>query len=278
MHADQYHHLSSEVTRTLCEIALTPVIHPTQREMRLVLAFALILYALQGISQDAKEIVRRSEDRLRGNTSVAEMSITTERPKWTRSMEIKAWTKGKDLAMILIQAPARDQGVTYLKRRKEVWNWIPSLERKVKLPPSMMNQSWMGTDFTNDDLVKESSAADDYTHKLLGQEDIGTFHCYKIEMIPMAGAAVVWEKVIVWIDRKDFIQLKGEFYGEDNQVENTMLSSDVRMLGGRLLPGRIEMIPAGKPGQKTVIVYKSLLFDKPLEESFFSVENMTKIR
>lgn len=245
---------------------------------RLFCAFALILYALQGISQDAKEIVRRSEDRLRGNTSVAEMTITTVRPKWTRSMEIKSWSKGKDLAMILIQAPAKDQGITYLKRKKEVWNWIPSLERKVKLPPSMMNQSWMGTDFTNDDLVKESSAADDYTHKLLGQEEAGGFQCYKIEMTPNAGAAVVWEKVVVWIDRKDYIQLKGEFYGEGNQVENTMVSSDIRLLGGRMLPARIEMIPAGKPGQKTVIAYKSLIFDKPVDESFFSVENMTKIR
>lgn len=141
-----------------------------------------------------------------------------------------------------------------------------------------MNQSWMGTDFTNDDLVKESSAAEDYTHRLLGQEDIGAFTCYKIEMTPTEEAAVVWEKVVVWIDKKDYIQMKGEFYGEGNLVENTMISSDVRMLGGRLLPARIEMIPAGKPGQKTVITYHSLVFDKPLEESFFSVENMTKIR
>jgi outer membrane lipoprotein-sorting protein len=126
--------------------------------------------------------------------------------------------------------------------------------------------------------VKESSAADDYTHRLLGQEDIGSFHCYKIEMTPTAGAAVVWEKVIVWIDRKEYIQLKGEFYGEGNRVENTMISSDVRMLGGRMLPARLEMIPAEKPGQKTVIVYKSLIFDKPVDDSFFSVENMTKIR
>ena len=97
-------------------------------------------------------------------------------------------------------------------------------------------------------------------------------------MTPTAGAAVVWEKVIVWIDRKDYIQLKGEFYGEGNRVENTMISSDVRMLGGRMLPARLEMIPAEKPGQKTVIVYKSLIFDKPVDDSFFSVENMTKIR
>lgn len=246
--------------------------------MRFILAFALILYALQGISQDAREIVRMSEDRLRGSTSIAEMTITTVRPKWTRSMEIKSWSKGKDLAMILIQSPAKDKGITYLKRKKEVWNWIPSLERKVKLPPSMMNQSWMGTDFTNDDLVKESSAADDYTHKLLGQEDIGGYPCYKIEMIPNAGAAVVWEKVMVWVDKKNYIQMKGAFYGENNQLESTMLASDIRMLGGRMLPGHIEMTPSGKPGQKTIISYQSLTFDKPLEESFFSVENMTKIR
>lgn len=226
----------------------------------------------------AREIIHKAEEKMRGKTSEAAITIRIVRPKWTREMKAKTWSKGKNNAVILITSPAKENGIVYLRREKEVWNWVPSIERVVKLPPSMMSQSWMGTDFTNDDLVKESSAADDYTHKLLGQEDIGSFHCYKIEMTPTAGAAVVWEKVIVWIDKKDYIQLKGEFYGEGNQVENTMISSDVRMLGGRMLPSRIEMIPAEKPGQKTVIVYKSLIFDKPVDDSFFSVENMTKIR
>lgn len=239
--------------------------------------FAFLFLAAALSAQDAREIVRRADEKVRGKTSVAEMTITTVRPKWTRSMDLKAWSKGKDLALILIQSPKKDKGITYLKRRKEVWNWLPSLERTVKLPPSMMSQSWMGTDFTNDDLVKESSVTDDYDHKIVGSDTILERDCYKIEMLPKPDAAVIWEKVIIWIDKKDFLQLRVEFYDENNELVNTLVGSEIKMLGGRLLPSKLEMFPADKPGQKTEIVYKNMVFDKPLDDSFFSTENMTKI-
>lgn len=214
---------------------------------------------------------------MRGNTMQAEMVIKTIRPTWTREMGVKTWMKGNEYAMILITSPAKDKGVAFLKRKKEVWNWLPSLERHIKLPPSMMSQAWMGTDFTNDDLVKESSMVNDYDHTLLGSEPMEGRDCYKIQMIPKPEAAIVWGKVLIWVDKKDFLQLRVEFYDEDGKQNSVMIGSDVKMLGGRLLPSKLTMIPAEKPGQKTEIIYKSLHFNKPIDDGFFTPENMTKV-
>ncbi|MFN8303217.1 MAG: outer membrane lipoprotein-sorting protein [Saprospiraceae bacterium] len=244
----------------------------------LLIQVVFLLLAASAPAQDAREIVRRADEKARGASSVATMTITTTRPKWTRSMRIKTWTKGSELALILIQEPAKDRGVTYLKRKKEVWNWSPAIERTIKLPPSMMSQSWMGTDFTNDDLVRESSAVNDYTHSLLGSETVAGRDCYKISMTPRPEAAVVWGKVIVWIDKKDELQLKAEFYDEDGSLASTLLGSDIKKMGDRMLPSRLTMIPANKPGHKTEIVYDSIVFNQLIADSFFTTENMTKVK
>jgi outer membrane lipoprotein-sorting protein len=226
----------------------------------------------------AKEIVAKADQKMRGETSRGELKMTIERPTWTREMQMKMWSKGEKLALILVTAPARDKGTAFLKRDKEIWNWQPTIDRVIKLPPSMMMQSWMGSDFTNDDLVKQSSVVDDYTHKMLGSEKIEGYDCYKIEMIPTEEAAVVWGKVITWIDKKDFMQMKAEFYDEDGYLVNTMIGKDVKQLGGKLLPAKLEVIPADKKGNKTIIEYLSLEFDKPIEGEFFSVQNMKRVR
>lgn len=246
--------------------------------MRFTLLITLIQLCLCNflMGQDAREIIKKADEKARGKTSTALMSITTVRPKWTRTMELKVWLKGADLALLLVKSPAKDKGIAYLKRKKEVWNWLPSLERTVKLPPSMMSQSWMGTDFTNDDLVKESSVVDDYDHTLLGSEKLGDSLCYKIQMLPKPDASVVWGKVIVWITPKEFLQLRAEFYDEEGALINTMTGSGVKKIGGRLLPTRMEMVPADKKGHQTIIEYKNLEFDKPIADSFFTTDNMTK--
>lgn len=242
-----------------------------------LLLFLPLLASAQG-SEDATAIIRKADEKMRGKTSTAEMTITTVRPKWTRTMEVKTWTKGTDMALILIKSPAKDKGTAFLKRKKEVWNWLPALERTIKLPPSMMAQSWMGTDFTNDDLVKESSIVDDYAHQWLGTEKIGDRDCHKIELTPKPEAAVVWGKIVAWIDKKDYLQLRTEFYDEYGEQMQTMIGSDVKMFGGKLLPARLEMTPAGKKGHKTEIVYQSLEFDKPIADGFFTTDNMTKVK
>jgi outer membrane lipoprotein-sorting protein len=246
--------------------------------MKYLFRAIIILLPFMAAAQDAREIVRKADEHARGNTSLAEMSMVTTRPKWTRTLELKSWTKGNDLALILVQKPAKDKGTVFLKRKKEVWNWLPSLERNIKLPPSMMSQSWMGTDFTNDDLVKESSVVHDYDHTLLGSDQMEGRECYKIQMIPKPEAAIVWGKVLIWVDKKDFLQLRVEFYDEDGKQNSVMVGSDVKMLGGRLLPSKLTMIPAEKPGQKTEIIYKSISFSTPIDDGFFTPENMTKVK
>lgn len=242
--------------------------------MRWILLLTVMALSFTASSQDATDIVKKADDKMRGATSVAELVIKTIRPTWSRSMDVKTWMKGTDFAMILILAPAKDKGIVFLKRKKEVWNWLPVLERTIKLPPSMMSQSWMGTDFTNDDLVKESSVVKDYNHSIIGDTIIGNRSCYIIQMIPKPEAAVVWGKVIVCIDKKDFLELHSRFYDEDGKVVNSMNAYDVKLMDGRLIPTRFEMIPEDKKNQKTEMIYKKIQFNRPLEDNFFTTEKM----
>lgn len=242
--------------------------------MKLTIAIFFILTFLRSFAQDAQEIVRRADEKMRGTTMQAEMIIKMIRPTWSREMQCKIWTKGNNLAMILITSPAKDKGIVFLKRKKEVWNWMPSLERNIKLPPSMMSQSWMGTDFTNDDLVKESSMVEDYNHFIVGDTVIQNRNCYTIRMIPKPSAAVVWSKVIICIDKKNFLELHSRFYDEDGQLINTMNSYDIKFMHDRIIPTRFEMIPADKKGQKTEMIYKSILYSKPINDGFFLTEKM----
>ena len=248
------------------------------RPAAIMLAVLLFGTTLNLFAQDARELVKRAEDRARGKTSFAGLTIQIVRPTWTREMTLKAWTKGNDYTLILIGSPAKDKGTAFLKRKKEVWNWLPSIERTIKLPPSMMSQNWMGTDFTNDDLVKEASILDDYTHRLIGEEMVDGRECYKVEMIPNPEAAVIWGKVMVWIDKKDYLMLKSLYYDEENMLVNTMLAGEVKLLGGRLLPSRMEMIPADKPGNKTILIYRQLEFDRHIPDDFFSTQNMQQLQ
>ena len=251
--------------------------------MRVILTaliIAAILLTARATAQElsAEEVIRRADERLRGKTSYAEMTMKIVKPDWSREISLKSWAKGTRLALILITAPARDQGTTFLLRDKEVWNWVPSIERIIKIPPSMMMQSWMGSDFTNDDLVKESSVVEDYTHRLAGDSTIDGRLCYMVELTPKPDAAVVWGKVLVWITRQDFLQLRVEYYDEEGALASVMKMSDIKLMGGRLLPTRMEMSPADKPDQATILTYLKLEFDRPLEDAFFSEQNMKRVR
>jgi outer membrane lipoprotein-sorting protein len=244
-----------------------------------LIAFLFILPQLvlaQNI--DVKDIVRQADEKFRGISSEGTMSMTIKRPSWSRTITMKSWTLGTEYSLIYITQPAKEKGQVFLKRNKEMWNWVPSIERMIKIPPSMMMQSWMGSDFTNDDLVKESSLVKDYEHKLLGKEQLEGYNCYKIELIPYEDAAVVWGKIIMWIADKDYLWLKGEYYDEDNELVNTEILSDIKKMDDRIMPTRLEMIPAGKPGQKTTMIFEDIKFNVSLNESFFSIQNMKRVR
>lgn len=242
-----------------------------------VLIVSILLTLNSPIEQDALDIVKKADERMRGKTSQAELIIITSRTTWSREMSLKTWMKGTQYSMILIRSPIKDKGTVFLKRGKEVWNWIPSLERSIKLPPSMMSQSWMGTDFTNDDLVKESSVVEDYDHTLIGDTIINNKACFLIQMIPKPEAAVVWGKIIVSIDKQDYLELHSKFFDEDGTLVNIMNAYDIKEMDGRLIPTRLEMIPTDKKNQKTEIVYKKILFDKPIDDNFFTLNSMKNL-
>jgi outer membrane lipoprotein-sorting protein len=225
----------------------------------------------------ASDVVSRAERLLRGRTSHSKVAMKIIRPDWSREMTMESWSKGDDFSLVLVTAPARDKGTVFLKRGREMWNWVPSIRRTVKIPPSMMSQSWMGSDFTNDDLVKEASAVSDYTHRFLPDTAIGDTALYRIEMRPKPDAPVVWDKVIEWITKSTFIQRRSEFFDEAGHLVTIMKSGNVRSMGGRQIPTRLEMIPQDKKDQETVIEYKSIEFDSPIKESFFSLQNMTQV-
>ena len=237
-----------------------------------------VLSALQDTPPDAKEIIRRADEKRRGETSMAELTISIVRPSWSRDMAVKTWSKDTDHALILITAPARDKGTVFLKRKKEIWNWLPSIDRNIKLPPSMMMQSWMGSDFTNDDLIKESSIVEDYTHRIVGDSIILDRECYKIELLPKPEAPVVWGKIYSWIDKNDYIELRSELYDEEGFLINEVLFSEIKDLDGRLLPSVMEYIPVDKEGHKTVMRYHTVDYDIPVDESFFSLQNMKRVQ
>lgn len=227
--------------------------------------------------QDAEEIIRKVDQKMRGDYSYQELEMKIVRPEWERSISMKSWSKGSEYALILITAPAKEKGQVFLKRDTEMWNWLPSIERMIKIPPSMMMQSWMGSDFTNDDLVRESSIISDYEHRLLGEVEYDGVTCWKLELIPKEEAPVVWGRILTWID-KDYNQRKVEYYDEDDNLVNTMYLSDIRQMDDRKMPTHWEMIPADEEGKKTVINVLEAKFNEPIPESFFSQQNMRLVR
>jgi outer membrane lipoprotein-sorting protein len=246
--------------------------------MKRILLLLIGLISITTYGQSALEIVKKVVDKMEGNSNQATMKMTIVRPDWKREITMKSWALGRTYSLILITAPARDKGQAFLKRSNEMWNWQPSIDRVIKLPPSMMLQSWMGSDFTNDDLVKESSVVEDYNHTLKQDSSIDGKPIYKIELIPKPDAAVVWGKIITYIDKKDFNQLLVRYFDEEGELINTMVMSEIKMIGGRLLPTKMEMFPADNPKQKTMIEYLELEFDLGLKEDFFSIQNTKRIR
>jgi outer membrane lipoprotein-sorting protein len=243
-----------------------------------ILFLIMMLGTFISNAQDITEIVKKADEKFRGTSSEGEFTMIIQRPTWSREVTMKNWTLGNEYSMIYITAPAKEKGQVFLKRHNEMWNWVPSIERMIKIPPSMMMQSWMGSDFTNDDLVRESSLVKDYSQKLLGEENFGGYDCYKVELIPHEDAPVVWGKIIMWVSKKDYYWLKAEYYDEDNKLVNTEILSDIQQMDDRKMPTHLEMIPADEEGHKTILIFKNTKFNVKIDESFFSQQNMRRIR
>ena len=239
----------------------------------------LLFYSISNtFSQTATEIIKKADDKFRGQTSYAEMTIDIVRAKWSKKMKMKTWSKGSDKSVSLVMSPAKEKGVVFLMKDKEVWNYIPTLSRTIKFPPSMMMQNWMGTDLTNDDLVKMSSMVDDYQQEIVTEETKEGLRCWKIQLIPKPNAAVVWGKIIIWIDKTDFMQMQVDYYDEDDFLVNQMIASDIKVFSGKKLPSKLRIIPIDKKGQETIITYEKWQFDIEISDSYFTKNYMKRIR
>ena len=244
------------------------------------LKFLILLFLITNsvLSQNATEIVKKADELMRAKSSYTEITMKIVKPDWSREMSMKVWALEPNYAIIYITKPARDKGTVTLKRKNEVWNWLPSAQKVIKIPPSMMLQSWMGSDFTNDDLVRESSIIKDYTHKILGEETLDDLQCYKIQLTPKPEAGVVWGKIIIWIAKNSYLQPKAEYYDEDGFLIKIFIGSNLKKMDGRNIFAHWEMIPEDKPGNKTVMEYDKIQFNIKTDESFYSEQNMKRVR
>jgi len=244
----------------------------------------LLIYIFIGLmssslhAQDANEIIKSMEENFRGSNNISTMKMSIVRPKHKREITLKSWNIGEELSLVRIQNPAREKGVSFLKRDKEIWNWMPSIERVIKMPPSMMMQSWMGSDFTNDDLVRSSSIVDDYEAEIIEEEEIDGHACYKIQMKPKEGTDILWGKVLTWITIEDNLQLRSEFWDEDDYLVNVIEMSGIKEMDGRTITTKMVMSPEEEDGLSTIIEFLEIDFDAEIEESFFTVQNMKRMR
>ncbi|EIO5098867.1 outer membrane lipoprotein-sorting protein [Vibrio parahaemolyticus] len=243
-----------------------------------VAALLFLLFTSLSNAESAFDIVQKSDQAMRGKSSYSEATMEIVRPDWTRSMTMKSWTKGTELSLVLVTAPAKDKGSASLKRHREMWNWVPSIERVIKIAPSMLSQSWMGSDFTNDDLINQSSIVVDYQHALLGNDSFEGDKVWVIEATAKPDAPVVWNKVTLWISQSTYLQRKVEFYDEFDERVNALTTYDVKELGGRKIATRMEMKPVDKPGNKTIFTTHQAQFDFDINDDFFSQQQMKSLR
>lgn len=222
---------------------------------------------------DPQKMVVAAFEYLRGAASVATVTMIIHRPNWERRMTIDAWTRGNDESLFRIVAPAKDRGNGTLKIGREMWTYNPKINRVIKLPPSMMSQAWMGSDFSNNDLAKSDSLIVDYEHRLTGAETVDGHRHYYITSIPHPEAPVVWG-MLKLIIRDDHIMLKEEFFDEDHQSVKVLTLEEIAPLGGRPYPRTWRMRKTDADEGFTLVRYEKLVFKERLADMYFRVASL----
>ncbi len=226
---------------------------------------------------DPRDLIRAAMDHWRGVTSYSEMTMTVHRPDWERSFSMQAWTEGDKLSLVRVTAPARDAGNGTLVKNREMWTYSPKINRILKLPSSMMNQGWMGSDFSNKDISKSTDIIEQYDHRLLSAEQHGDYRQYTIESIPHEEAAVVWGKEIAVI-RDDYVLLRQEFWDQDGVLVKAMTATEIRQMDGRPVASRMRMEKLEEPGEWTEMAVDAVDFDVELPPGLFTLSNLRNPR
>ena len=248
------------------------------RTFPLVISAVLLLAAFPARAMEVDELIRHIDRLWRGDTSHAIMSMTVKTRRYERTMSMEAWSRGKDYSLVLIREPVKDRGIATLKVKENIWNYLPKINRVIKVPPSMMSGSWMGSHFTNDDLVKESTFEDDYDSSITFEGEREGKSIYEMTSLPKPEAAVVWGKVVMLIEQRTLAPFKAFYYDEEGGLVRTLTFDQPQQIEGRTVPMRMSLQPEDKPNESTVIVYHSIEFGVPLEPSFFSLQSLKQRR
>jgi outer membrane lipoprotein-sorting protein len=226
---------------------------------------------------EGREILDKVAKPLWGSTVRGEYEMTITTPRWQRTLGLRLlWMDRQRRSLVHILSPAKEAGIGSLRIGTEMWNYLSNVERIVKIPPSMMLQPWMGSDFTNDDLVKESRVLDDCTHKVLATVQFDGEAVVQVEAVPKPDAAVVWGRIVYWVRRTDTMPLKQEFFSDRGERVRVLAFSDVRKVGGRVLPTRWDIRLDAKPGNSTTVVFKDAVFDRPVDDEIFSQRHLQR--
>lgn len=263
---------------------ISKVIKKTLGSYKPIVLFSLFCFCITPLifaAQDkkAQDIVRRSYELVRGDNSKNLVSMTIIKPTWSRRMEMTIWSLERQYQAIYFSKPKRDQGITFLRREAELWQWLPSIDRRIKLPPSMMMQSWMGSDFVTQDMFKEVEVTYDYEHKILGEEMVDGILCHKIVSIPLPEVGAIWGKMVRWFSVEHGFEWKQENYDENEELVRLITYSNIKKLKDRVIPTALEIIPLNKDkGNKTTLQYIEMNYDASLDKSFFSIQRLKKLR
>lgn len=248
------------------------------RRKALILTIACIAtVALPGWAQDAADIVRGTIDNVRGKSSYGEMTMTIHRPSWERTMSMRAWTRGTKKSLVRITAPKKDAGNGTLMVDNNMWSYAPKVNRVIKVPSSMMGQSWMGSDFTNKDVSRADDIVDQYDHTLLDKEEHEGHTVFVIESIPHEEAAVVWGKEVLRI-RDDDVLVSQEYYDQEGVLVKTLVSLEIGEMGGRTIAVRQRMAKADTDDEWTEFRMDQVEFDVEISDNVFTRSNLQNPR
>ncbi|MDH5359763.1 MAG: outer membrane lipoprotein-sorting protein [Gammaproteobacteria bacterium] len=246
---------------------------------RYISLFLLCLSAVNVLAAEpsAEDIILAAINYERDATSYSQITMNINRPDWQRSMTMKSWTKGLDHSLVRVVKPKKDAGSGNLLIEDNMWSYAPKINRVIKLPSSMMNQSWMGSDFSNNDLAKADDIINQYQHKLLATESHQGKKVYVIESIPNDEAPVVWGKEVLKV-RADYIMLSHEFYDQDGKLVKRLISSDIKKIDGKTVAARIRMQKVEKPEEWTEVIIDEAKFGISIPDQVFSLSNLRNPR
>ncbi len=242
-----------------------------------LVTIAPVLPARAENTPDVNTIVEKMDRLYRSDTSYGDVEMLIKTEHWERTLRMDIWSEDLDRTLIHINSPKKDAGIATLRKKTEMWNYFPKINKVIKVPPSMMMSSWMGSDFTNDDLVKESSMITDYHSRIFTPEDANPDYYY-IELIPKKDIPIVWARIVLVVRKHDYIPVEESFFDEKGRNMRVMEFSDIKNFSGREIPSVLVMRPLNKPDKKTVIRYIDLKFNIKLKADTFSLRNLQKKR